>query len=352
MTRGLRVAIVALAAAGLLQSGAGAQTLAYSLFGQYLESLRVNFAIPGLSAVIVQDGHVVSATGLGLRDVEASQPALPDTPYPLADLTQPLAATLLMDCVERGEFESLDVPIGRWVPGNANPGATLRQLLSHARPNGPGGFSYAPARYSILAAPLEVCWELPFRKLLAQEIFDRSTMLDAVPGFDVLSAPGMRDLFEDNRLGQYAAALQRMATPYRVDRRGRATRSDLPPAAVDAAHGLVASALDLAKFSADLDAQLYLGRDMLNESWTNATHNGSTIPTGLGWFVQTYQGERLVWAFGHSQDAFSSLILKIPGRRLTLILLANSDGLSAPFALGDGDVTSSIFARTFLRLFL
>jgi hypothetical protein len=33
-----------------------------------------------------------------------------------------------------------------------------------------------------------------------------------------------------------------------------------------------------------------------------------------------------------------------------LILLANSDGLSAPFALENGDVTTSLFAKTFLRL--
>jgi hypothetical protein len=75
-------------------------------------------------------------------------------------------------------------------------------------------------------------------------------------------------------------------------------------------------------------------------------------PFGLGWLAQSYQGEKLVWHFGQFPDAFSSLILKVPNRRLTLILLANSDGLSAPFSLSDGDVTSSLFARTFLRLFL
>jgi hypothetical protein len=40
----------------------------------------------------------------------------------------------------------------------------------------------------------------------------------------------------------------------------------------------------------------------------------------------------------------------LPNRELTLILLANSDGLSAPFALENGDVTTSLFAQTFLRL--
>jgi hypothetical protein len=81
-------------------------------------------------------------------------------------------------------------------------------------------------------------------------------------------------------------------------------------------------------------------------------HNGIATPFGMGWFVQYYQGEKLVWQHGYVPDAFSSLILKVPGRQLTLILLANSDGLSAQFALSEGDVTSSPFARTFLRFFL
>jgi hypothetical protein len=68
--------------------------------------------------------------------------------------------------------------------------------------------------------------------------------------------------------------------------------------------------------------------------------------------VQTYNGQRLVWHFGLITDSYSSLILKVPEKKLTLILLANSDGLSAPFNLAQGDVTKSVFALSFLRLFL
>ena len=35
-----------------------------------------------------------------------------------------------------------------------------------------------------------------------------------------------------------------------------------------------------------------------------------------------------------------------------MILLANSDGLSAPFSLGAGDVTLSAFVGSFLRIFV
>ena len=46
------------------------------------------------------------------------------------------------------------------------------------------------------------------------------------------------------------------------------------------------------------------------------------------------------------------MIVKVPSRGLTLILLANSDGLSEPFALPNGDVNASVFAKAFLRLFV
>jgi len=57
----------------------------------------------------------------------------------------------------------------------------------------------------------------------------------------------------------------------------------------------------------------------------------------------------VVWHFGVVKDAWSSLIVKVPSRDLTFILLANSDGLSAPFALENGDITTSVFARLFLK---
>jgi hypothetical protein len=74
------------------------------------------------------------------------------------------------------------------------------------------------------------------------------------------------------------------------------------------------------------------------------------LPTGLGWFVQTYRNERVVWHFGVVSGAYSSLMIKVPARNVTLILLANSDGLVAPYDLAQGDLTHSIFANLFLRL--
>ena len=67
--------------------------------------------------------------------------------------------------------------------------------------------------------------------------------------------------------------------------------------------------------------------------------------------MQSYNRERVVWQFGVGDNASSSMMITIPGRGLTLILLANSQGLVRPFPLAEGNVAVSPFARLFLSLF-
>jgi CubicO group peptidase (beta-lactamase class C family) len=76
--------------------------------------------------------------------------------------------------------------------------------------------------------------------------------------------------------------------------------------------------------------------------------DGRRLPYTLGWFVQPHQGNTLVWHYGHMLEA-SSLIVKIPARRITFVVLANSDGLSRWRSLGDdADIAASPAATLFL----
>mgnify|MGYP001157795804 CR=1 FL=1 len=93
--------------------------------------------------------------------------------------------------------------------------------------------------------------------------------------------------------------------------------------------------------------------DTLAAAWhASAGGSGVALPHGLGWFVQNYNGELVVWQFGVGDNASSSLVVTVPYRYLTLILMANSDGLVRPLPLAAGDVTASPFAKVFLGLFV
>lgn len=342
-----RTAFVALAVFVSLQPEVRAQqNLPFSLFERSLDQLRLESGIPGLSVVIVS-GSERWARGLGKADVEGSIDARPDTPYPIGDLTQPLAAALVLRCIDRGQFHIND-RIERWTSLIPERGATVGQVMRHTSA---GEFDYDPERFGALTPVIELYnGRLPFRKVLATEVLTRFSMLDSVPGHDMEQSPADVSFFAADDLNRYRGVLQRLAVPYRVDIRRRATRSDFPARGITAAGGLIASALDLANF----DSALKIDGLLISAAARAAMQErgGANIPTGLGWFVQTYNNQKVVWHFGNIPNGFSSLMIKIPERDLTLILLANSDGLTAPFALDQGDVTASLFARLFLRTFL
>ena len=116
--------------------------------------------------------------------------------------------------------------------------------------------------------------------------------------------------------------------------------------------GLISTVHDLELFDLALKNGQLFRPDELAATWNPPVDGtGQPLPHAYGWFVQTLNGERVVWQFGVSDNASSSLLITLPRRGLTLILLANSHGLVRPFALADGDVSVSPFARLFFSLF-
>jgi CubicO group peptidase (beta-lactamase class C family) len=302
----------------------------------------------------VQDGTVVWERGYGMADVARSIEVRPDTPFPIGGLTQALSAAILLEqCVETGHLD-LDDKVQQWVPEFSDPVATIYDVLTHRTST--GKYQYAPSRFAQITGAIEACVRKtpqPIREVLAEGLFERLAMFDSVPSQDVADgSPDDRAIFSDAQLDRFDADLARMVKTYKVVS-GTATVTSVAPASLTAADGAISTVRDLARFDAAFEKPVLLHRDTMAAMWTPAlSASGAALPTGMGWFVQNYNGERVYWQFGLTRDAASSLIVKIPGKHLTLILLANSDGLSAPFALQEGDVNASLFARAFLRLFI
>jgi CubicO group peptidase (beta-lactamase class C family) len=344
--RTLRITVIVLLAVVSAQQGTRAQSLAFGLFERYLEPLRVQAGIPGLAAAIIQDHRIVWEGAFGFANLERAIRVQTDTPFAIVDLSQTFGATVLMQRIERGDLQ-LEDRMNRWTTLLPDPGTTVQNVLTHTTT---GSYEYNPDRFSSLTPVIEYYTREAYRITVARDIFKHLAMTDSVPGLDLAQpSAAVRDLFDADDLERYQAVLARMAVPYRVDSRGRATRTEFSSRPIDAATGIVTTVRDLWRFDIALDEGLLLDRAVLNFMQGGAVPG---TPTGHGWFVQSYNNERLVWHFGSAPGAYSSLILKVPGRSLTLILLANSDGLSEPFALRQGDVTASLFAKLFLRTFV
>ncbi len=348
--RHLRISVTGVVASAFLFATAlapvaNAQSLTFGLFERYLDALRLELKIPGLSAAVVQNGKIVWDGGFGSRDVAASLPVAADTPFPVANLSETFGATLvLQQCIDRGDEIALNDRVVRWTTFPEST-TTIAQLLAHVSAS--NVYQYDTTRFGSLSGVVVECVDQPYPRIVASEILDRLAMIDSVPGRDVVEAPGAL-AFPASTLNRYRGVLARMAAPYRVDAKGVATRSDYTQRSLTGSNGLISTVRDLARFDAALADGILLSPESQAAMWAPV----ASRPTGLGWFVQTHNGERLIWHFGLAKDAYSSLIVKVPGRQLTLILLANSDGVATSFSPTDGDVTQSIFARLFLKLFV
>jgi CubicO group peptidase (beta-lactamase class C family) len=327
-----------------------AQSLTLHFFERALDALRQQAGIPGMSAAIVSNQRVVWQRGLGFQDMGRLIRVSPDlTTFPVGDLTQTFGAATTLKCLEEAQMSPAHL-MRNWIETFPDT-ASIRQTLGHA--DATGTYFYDPARFAALTPIIVACRNgEPFQSIVASQILGPLAMTSTVPGHDVADNAPLRALFDAGTLMRYDSALSRLATPYRVDR-GRPTPVEYPTGGFNAATGLVSTVRDLATFDIALDENRLLRAETLAAAWTNGLSGaGAPLPTGLGWFVQSYNGQRLVWHFGLLKDAFSSLIIKVPDSRLTLILLANSDGLTSPFPLANGDVTTSLFAQLFLRTFV
>jgi CubicO group peptidase (beta-lactamase class C family) len=255
-------------------------------------------------------------------------------------------------CVEEGRL-SLDDRIGQFRADSPDAAATIRELLTHTSgdPSDPA-FDYRPERLEPLAPAVRACTGSSYRETLAN-LISQLAMNDSVPGADAITlVPPAEGVPTAAEIEKYTQVLARLSLSYVVNL-ASAPASVAPVSRLTPGGGLISSVLDFARFDLALKQGVLLHSDTLVSAWQppfNAA--GRPLPHGLGWFVQSYAGEPVVWQFGVSDTGSSSLAITLPQRALTLILLANSNGLVQPFRLAEGDLTVSPFARLFLGLFV
>jgi CubicO group peptidase (beta-lactamase class C family) len=315
-------------------------------FEREADQIRRQLHIPGLSMAIVQDQQVLRARGFGYADLENRVPATPQTLYHIASVTKTFGSTLVMQLVEKGQLE-LDAPIGPYTPSMYAPAITntrvqIRHILSHTSEGTPGEtFSYNGNLYDAITPVIEKTHGAPFRQVIAERILEPLGMTGSVPGHDVLDDPELAR--------RYAPALARFAKPYTLYGSGEIVPVFYPDRDIGASAGLLSTVLDLAKYDAAIDRHALLQPKTQELAWTPFISNaGQPLPYGLGWFTDEYRGERLIYHSGNWGAGFSAWYLKVPAKNLSLILLANSEGLSDGFWAPDS-VETNPFVCAFLR---
>ncbi|MGB0155223.1 MAG: serine hydrolase domain-containing protein [Verrucomicrobiales bacterium] len=96
--------------------------------------------VAGASFIVVHQGEVVFREGVGYADIESKRPFTADELLPIASVSKPFMASVVMALVDQGKL-NLDDPVEKYLPafkgkrvqGSKSPAKpmTIRQLISH-----------------------------------------------------------------------------------------------------------------------------------------------------------------------------------------------------------------------------
>ena len=347
-------------------------------FRYEMDRLRKDYRIPGMAVAVLENQKIVFAEGFGYADIENSIPAAVDTPFNIASLSKTFAAAILMKLVEEERLD-LDTPIADILKDtdftydvgtfhgyatvcrkikefSKDPdfeyaeyafllknyrcdkeSITIKHHFTHTAQGNPGEtYRYNGFLFGFLSLVAEEASGKPYPTLLVDHIIAPLEMTNTIPS----TTNQRRDQI-----------LAKRAKYYRVGFGGEFKPSEYP-VTLSSSAGIVTTVLDMAKFDVAMDRNLIVSAGSRAAMFSKTiSNNGKPLPYGLGWFAQEHAGVKLLWHYGWAPKAYSSLILKVPEKEVTLILFANSEGASANFYLGRGDVLRSPFAIAFLNVF-
>lgn len=101
----LRVALFAIAVLGLTPP-AQAQPAGWNKgLDALLDSIRIQWKIPGMAVAVVAKGNVIHQAGYGWRDVARRLPVTPDTKFAIASISKSFTVTTLAVLAKQGKIE-------------------------------------------------------------------------------------------------------------------------------------------------------------------------------------------------------------------------------------------------------
>jgi len=316
-------------------------------FELQLDSLRRYLKIPALSAAVVKDNEIIWANGFGYADLEKQVKATDSTAYRVASITKTYASTIIMQLVNEGILD-LEAPISEYGINLKSKGIIcVKHLLSHTSQYKPGEvFRYSGARFGYLEEVIKDATGKSFGELLIERIIIPLSLRNTAPSLwtDSTFYPETTNLFP--------GVHQRLAKPYRLRQNNTIAKSNYIMGFM-VAGGLVTTVHDMAAYNIALDTNFFFDELTSKRVYSPfISTKGDSLPYGLGWFVQDSYNLRILWHYGWHPDAASSLIIKVPEKRISFMIFANTDMLSKPFSLHNGNVLNSPAAIIFLKTYL
>jgi CubicO group peptidase (beta-lactamase class C family) len=344
---------LALATASCRRGGGGAGGQA--ALPERVDGLFARFAAglsPGCALAVVEHGRVVLARGYGFADLGRRLPITPRTRFDIASTSKQFTAASVLLLAARGRL-SLDDDIRRYVPElpRHDTPITLNHLLHHTSglPNYVDLLVQSGKRYEEVTtdddalAALAGAPQLEFPPGTAFRYNDSGYFLLSLVVKRV-TGRSLRDFAAENLFAPLGMTDTRIvddltrevpgrAVPYERDAGG----SFRPLASAweqTGDGGVTSTVLDLAKWDASFYSGAVGGKALAAAMTTpGSLANGSPLPYAGGLFLDRFRRHRRVRHPG-SWRGFCSELMRLPGRRLSVITLCNV-GDADPAALSE-----------------
>ncbi len=338
-----------------------------SAFDAELTTLRKQQLLPGLAVAIIKNQELLWSKGYGYADDDHEVPIKPDTPFWIASVTKTFVGLAFLHLEAEGLIDlnekAADTPkfdgLCEWLAGTALPFGhdlncespiTIRHILQHQVQGQPGErFAYNPIMYSRLSRYLE-------HKLGegVDAVEGRHNFLGQTIDRTILDPAGMTRTMSSQWDRSKALAYFDMAEGFGVSDNGQLTKRPRPGRHIPGGAGVVSTVMDLARYDIAIDTGKIAPEPIRSRLFDPGKLNDGSIPVyAYGWYVQDYQGTRLLWHSGWDEEAgFSAIYLKVPEHKITLIMLANGEGLWWGNPLDGAEIHKSVFVQTFFRHFL
>ncbi|MGG7663009.1 serine hydrolase domain-containing protein [Dyadobacter sp. BHUBP1] len=319
-------------------------------FEKDVEHYAHMIGLPAYALGVAEGDRLVFFKSAGYADSAGKEPITQDHIFEIASVTKSLTSIALQQLEEAGKL-SLNDPVDKFpnrffTKERWNAQTTLGHLVSHTSESTPAGsaFVYNGSRYNIVfnafAAinPMDSTEEMtrPFTIQIEKGILNPLQMTHTLTRFTEREHGSLRKWIAvkyswDDAMKRYV--------PRPVNPVGMQSGPGF---------GMMSSLRDLVRYSAAIGEERILSDERYRKI-TTPFYPGS--PQGMGWFTYSVAGIDLHWSYGYGDNS-SALLLRVPQRNLSLILLSPASAHSAAALLGFGNPLMSPVVASFVRNYL
>lgn len=311
-----------------------------SSFSSSIEDYYQLLHLPGLVVGVALGDSLIFFKGMGTA-------LTADHIFPIASVTKSFTAIALKQMEGEGKL-SLNDPVSKYpnqyfTPARWTPQTTLGQLISQTSESRPTGsqFVYNGSKFNIVFNAFSAVNKTNIPDDITRPFTDEIQKRILTP----LKMEHTLLRFSENEHGYLKKWVAPVYSLNEAD--GKFTPIDVNLSNMQSGpgFGMMSSVNDLVKYSSALGQHKLLTASQYRQV-TSPFYPGS--PYGIGWFTTNFEGTELHWAYGYGGND-AALLLRVPSKDLTLIILSPCSLPSAVTRLGYGNPFNAMLICSFFR---